>query len=624
MAKNGDYVKINELDVFQKHQKAIAIKTLKYSDQGAFIMGGMTKDEARKFLKSIGYSDNQIKKLEESKLSEAKVHVGTNIKGRPVKGSKTAQNYLPKTSYKVEKKGNTYIFTASDGYQYEVESGEYKKLKESKLTENGLRQAIRAMIEQELDQFDIEDEEQDKCDIGECEIECVECDKNESCDKYKKEEELDETSSVAAQGGQDGYQTPYAFAGRDKAKQKQNAEQLGYKLVNQNLEERDWDDIINARKEALVYRRKFAEMKTRSGLNEAANPKKGRKSFYTMDNVGKRGNYTINAYDGKATHKDGSPFYDIRIFRDKKKYQTAMKDLTSKGYVEESVIKEEVSQQVKDDVTALLKSYGGKEVPDDKVHAIADKHGISPHELESFIYSLASQHVNEGTHGIAKIYIGENPYWLRKMGDTTHFHMANSAKGIKTGGVTYHIGQHRDELYYNDLVKWLKGVGKINGKKYTDFFRQLSKIESIIEDKKDITNLKSGDLVYLKKGKDRGKVVHWIDSTKLLIKTKSGQRVVNLSAIDAVRESKDELTEGRRGAYHEYRDDGDKTPRQKIGESLRNVRDQLTEIEKTIDLNLRLKQETGINIQQYWKNTHRALNKINERMTQIINKIRRF
>jgi hypothetical protein len=35
------------MNVFDKHQLAIARQTLKYSDIGARIMGGMTKDEAR-------------------------------------------------------------------------------------------------------------------------------------------------------------------------------------------------------------------------------------------------------------------------------------------------------------------------------------------------------------------------------------------------------------------------------------------------------------------------------------------------------------------------------------------------------------------------------------------------
>lgn len=84
------------------------------------------------------------------------------------------------------------------------------------------------------------------------------------------------------------------------------------------------------------------------------------------------------------------------------------------------------------------------------------------------------------------------------------------------------------------------------------------------------------------------------------------------------------LDEGRRGKYHEYRDNEEKNPKQKIGSSLREVRDKLAEIEKVIDMNLRLKQETGTDAGQYWKRTHRALNRISEKMHRIINKIRQF
>jgi len=54
------------LTVPQKHQKNIAIKTLQMSDVGARVMGGMTKDEAREFLKSIGWSTSKIRRLEAS------------------------------------------------------------------------------------------------------------------------------------------------------------------------------------------------------------------------------------------------------------------------------------------------------------------------------------------------------------------------------------------------------------------------------------------------------------------------------------------------------------------------------------------------------------------------------
>ena len=57
--------RVKELGVPEQHQLKIAKSTLKMSDVGAFIMGGMTKDEARAFLRKIGYSDKAITKLEE-------------------------------------------------------------------------------------------------------------------------------------------------------------------------------------------------------------------------------------------------------------------------------------------------------------------------------------------------------------------------------------------------------------------------------------------------------------------------------------------------------------------------------------------------------------------------------
>ena len=52
------------LDTFQRHQKRIALDTLRMTDVGASIMGGMDKPAARDFLRSIGYAPAQIAKLE--------------------------------------------------------------------------------------------------------------------------------------------------------------------------------------------------------------------------------------------------------------------------------------------------------------------------------------------------------------------------------------------------------------------------------------------------------------------------------------------------------------------------------------------------------------------------------
>lgn len=61
-----------DLDVFQTHQKKIAIKTLQMNDVGVSVMGGMTKAQARSFLKSIGYSDAKIKDIEDGKTRDSK------------------------------------------------------------------------------------------------------------------------------------------------------------------------------------------------------------------------------------------------------------------------------------------------------------------------------------------------------------------------------------------------------------------------------------------------------------------------------------------------------------------------------------------------------------------------
>lgn len=55
---------MKNLSVPEKHQLKIAKSTLRMSDVGAEIMGGMTKHEAREFLKKIGWSDARIRGYE--------------------------------------------------------------------------------------------------------------------------------------------------------------------------------------------------------------------------------------------------------------------------------------------------------------------------------------------------------------------------------------------------------------------------------------------------------------------------------------------------------------------------------------------------------------------------------
>ena len=78
------------------------------------------------------------------------------------------------------------------------------------------------------------------------------------------------------------------------------------------------------------------------------------------------------------------------------------------------------------------------------------------------------------------------------------------------------------------------------------------------------------------------------------------------------------LNEGR---YHEYRNDESLTPKQKIGRSMREIRDALNELDKTVKMNLKLKTELNMKSEDYWKNTHKALTKISERLVKMANKV---
>ena len=75
------------------------------------------------------------------------------------------------------------------------------------------------------------------------------------------------------------------------------------------------------------------------------------------------------------------------------------------------------------------------------------------------------------------------------------------------------------------------------------------------------------------------------------------------------------------GRYHDYRNDDTLSPKQKIGRSMREIRDSLNELNRLVKMNVRLKNELNVNSQSYWKNTHKALNKISERLVKLANKV---
>jgi hypothetical protein len=54
---------------------------------------------------------------------------------------------------------------------------------------------------------------------------------------------------------------------------------------------------------------------------------------------------------------------------------------------------------------------------------------------------------------------------------------------------------------------------------------------------------------------------------------------------------------------------------------MREVRDSLNELSRLIDMNVKLKNELKIDSKSYWKNTHKAMSKISERLVKLANKV---
>lgn len=57
------------------------------------------------------------------------------------------------------------------------------------------------------------------------------------------------------------------------------------------------------------------------------------KEYYLMYNVG-RVKYLVNFHNGVKTHNDGSRFFDIACFKNKKKLNSFVNDLLKDGYTE--------------------------------------------------------------------------------------------------------------------------------------------------------------------------------------------------------------------------------------------------------------------------------------------------
>ena len=118
-----------------------------------------------------------------------------------------------------------------------------------------------------------------------------------------------------------------------------------------------------------------------------------------------------------------------------------------------------------------------------------------------------------------------------------------------------------------------------------------------------------------------GKAEAIMKVAKALKKGRKGVISANRVGVSKAKQVSQKLENVNEGKYHDYRNDESLTPKQKIGYSMREVRDKLNELDKLVKMNVRLKNEIGVDSKTYWKNTHGAMKKISERLVKLARKV---
>ena len=118
-----------------------------------------------------------------------------------------------------------------------------------------------------------------------------------------------------------------------------------------------------------------------------------------------------------------------------------------------------------------------------------------------------------------------------------------------------------------------------------------------------------------------GKAEAIMKVAKALKKGRKGVISANRVGVSKAKQVSQKLENVNEGKYHDYRNDESLTAKQKIGYSMREVRDKLNELDKLVKMNVRLKNEIGVDSTSYWKRTHSAMKKISERLVKLARKV---
>jgi DNA-binding winged helix-turn-helix (wHTH) protein len=113
-----------------------------------------------------------------------------------------------------------------------------------------------------------------------------------------------------------------------KWKQKGGYENFGQKELSQMKDKFDYNPYGSPDERQIS---KMLDGFDDWAMNYDGNMREGKKRFKRQDGIGKA-KYTISYHDGKKKHKDGSDFFDIKIFKNKKDLSDFVGSLVKQGY----------------------------------------------------------------------------------------------------------------------------------------------------------------------------------------------------------------------------------------------------------------------------------------------------
>mgnify|MGYP001245504047 CR=1 FL=1 len=90
----------------------------------------------------------------------------------------------------------------------------------------------------------------------------------------------------------------------------------------------------------------------------------------------------------------------------------------------------------------------------------------------------------------------------------------------------------------------------------------------------------------------------------------------------SMKKLEDKLEKLIEATYRDYKNDDSMKSHQKVNNSIKEINRLMYEVEKIVNQNTKLKNETGVHNGQYWKSTQKRFGKISERMLKVAHKLK--